>query len=104
MLALQSLSVLDGVSALKRAALTKSRKELAGRRGGEVPLEPGERHGSANQGWGMSKLKSLLRSQKGASAIEYALVATLISIAAISAFHNLGNKIDTMDNNVGNAM
>lgn len=68
-------------------------------------LEPGEQHGSANQGgWGMSGLKNLLRSEKGASAIEYALVATLISIAAISAFHNLGNKIDTMYNNVGNAM
>lgn len=52
----------------------------------------------------MSGLKNLLRSEKGASAIEYALVATLISIAAISAFHNLGNKIDTMYNNVGNAM
>jgi pilus assembly protein Flp/PilA len=46
----------------------------------------------------------LLRSEKGASAIEYALVATLISIAAIAAFNNLGNKINTMYNNVGNAM
>ena len=52
----------------------------------------------------MCGLKSLLRNEKGASAIEYALVATLISIAAISAFNNLGNKIDTMYNNVGNAM
>jgi pilus assembly protein Flp/PilA len=54
--------------------------------------------------WGMRGLTKLLRCEKGASAIEYALVATLISIAAISAFNNLGNKIDTMYNNVGNAM
>ena len=52
----------------------------------------------------MRRLTSILWCEKGASAIEYALVATLISIAAISAFHNLGNKIDTMYNNVGNAM
>jgi pilus assembly protein Flp/PilA len=54
--------------------------------------------------WAMRGLMKLLRCEKGANAIEYALVATLISIAAISAFHNLGNKIDTMYNNVGNAM
>ncbi|HEV8407406.1 MAG TPA: Flp family type IVb pilin [Sphingomicrobium sp.] len=52
----------------------------------------------------MCGLKKLLTNEKGASAIEYALVATLISIAAIAAFNNLGNKIDTMYNNVGNAM
>ncbi|HEY7960082.1 MAG TPA: Flp family type IVb pilin [Sphingomicrobium sp.] len=52
----------------------------------------------------MRVLMKILRCEKGASAIEYALVATLISIAAIGAFHNLGNKIDMMYNNVGNAM
>ena len=52
----------------------------------------------------MGRLTKLLRHEKGATAIEYALVATLISIAAIAAFNNLGNKIDTMYNNVGNAM
>ena len=52
----------------------------------------------------MFGLTKLLRSEEGASAIEYALVATLMSIAAIAAFNNLGNKIDTMYNNVGNAM
>jgi pilus assembly protein Flp/PilA len=57
-----------------------------------------------NQEWAMRGLTKLIRCEKAASAIEYALVATLISIAAISAFNNLGNKIDTMYNNVGNAM
>jgi len=56
------------------------------------------------QGVGMRGLTRLLGCEKGASAIEYALVATLISIAAIGAFNNLGNKINTMYNNVGNAM
>ena len=50
----------------------------------------------------MGKLLKFLRCESGASAIEYALVATLISIAALAAFQNLGNKIDTMFNNVSN--
>jgi pilus assembly protein Flp/PilA len=54
--------------------------------------------------WGMRALRRLLQCERGANAIEYALVATLISIAAIGAFNGLGNKIDSMYNNVGNAM
>ena len=50
----------------------------------------------------MRGLTRLLRCERGANAIEYALVATLISIAAIAAFNNLGSKIDTMYNNVSN--
>ena len=34
--------------------------------------------------------------------IEYALVASLIAIAAVAAMQSLGNKIDTMYNNVSN--
>jgi pilus assembly protein Flp/PilA len=52
----------------------------------------------------MRGLMKLLRCEKGANAIEYALVATLISIAAIAAFNNLGSKIDTMYNNVSNQL
>ena len=44
----------------------------------------------------------LLRCEEGANAIEYALVASLIAIAAVGAFNYLGNKIDTMYNNVSN--
>jgi pilus assembly protein Flp/PilA len=44
----------------------------------------------------------ILHCERGANAIEYALVASLISIAALAAFQNLGNKIDTMYNNVSN--
>ena len=36
----------------------------------------------------------LLRDQRGVSAIEYALIASLISIAALSAMGTLGDKVD----------
>jgi pilus assembly protein Flp/PilA len=52
----------------------------------------------------MRKLMEILRCRKGATAIEYALIASLISIAAIGAFVNLGNKMNTMFNNVSNAL
>jgi len=52
----------------------------------------------------MRELTKLLRCERGANAIEYALVASLISIAALAAFHNLGDKIDIMYNNVSNHM
>ncbi len=50
----------------------------------------------------MRQLMKLLRCQRGANAIEYALVASLISIAALSAYSNLGAKTDSMFNNVSN--
>jgi pilus assembly protein Flp/PilA len=52
----------------------------------------------------MVKLTNILRCEKGANAIEYALVATLIAIAAIGAFNNLASKINLMYNNVSNQM
>ena len=52
----------------------------------------------------MRKLTDIIRCQKGANAIEYALVASLIAIAAVGAFNNLANKIGTMYNNVSNQM
>jgi pilus assembly protein Flp/PilA len=55
-----------------------------------------------NQERPMRQLTKLLRCERGANAIEYALVASLISIAAIGAYSNLGNKTDAMFNNVSN--
>lgn len=52
----------------------------------------------------MLRLRAIIRCEKGANAIEYALVASLIAIAAVGAMHNLGNKIDGMFNNVQNAL
>lgn len=50
----------------------------------------------------MRRLTEILRCERGANAIEYALVASLISIAAIVGMQALGDKIDTMYNNVSN--
>jgi pilus assembly protein Flp/PilA len=50
----------------------------------------------------MRRLIGIIRCERGANAIEYALVASLISIAALAAYQNLGNKVDTMYNNVSN--
>lgn len=44
----------------------------------------------------------LVQCERGANAIEYALVASLIAIAAVAAYQNLGNKVDTMYNNISN--
>ena len=42
----------------------------------------------------MRHFTKLFRDQRGATAIEYALVASLISIAAITAFNGLGERVD----------
>jgi len=42
----------------------------------------------------MSTLFRILRNQRGATAIEYAAIASLISVAAIAAFNGLGEKVD----------
>jgi pilus assembly protein Flp/PilA len=55
-----------------------------------------------NQEQPMIGLMQILRCPRGGSAIEYALVASLISIAAIGAINGLGSAIDTMFNNVSN--
>jgi pilus assembly protein Flp/PilA len=52
----------------------------------------------------MRRIIEILRCDKGANAIEYALVASLIAIAALAAMQHLGNSIDSMLNNVSNAM
>ncbi len=52
----------------------------------------------------MHGLTKIIRCSKGGTAIEYALVATLISIAALVAMSNLGAKVNTMYNNVSNHM
>jgi pilus assembly protein Flp/PilA len=41
---------------------------------------------------------------RGATAIEYALVGALISIAALAAMGGLGNKLNTVYNNVSSQM
>ena len=48
----------------------------------------------------MKILRKLMRNEKGATAIEYGLIATLIAIAAITAMSSVGSKLTTTFNNV----
>jgi pilus assembly protein Flp/PilA len=50
----------------------------------------------------MRGLTKTLRCTAGGTAIEYALIASLISIAAIAGMQNLGGKLNTMFGNVSN--
>jgi pilus assembly protein Flp/PilA len=42
----------------------------------------------------------LIRNNKGATAIEYGLIAALIAVAAIGAMQGIGSKLGTTFNNV----
>lgn len=48
----------------------------------------------------MRNLLKFLQNQKGATAIEYGLIATLIAIAAITAMGSVGDKLTSTFNNV----
>ena len=48
----------------------------------------------------MTLFRKLIKNSKGATAIEYGLIAALIAVAAISAMSQLGGKISTTFNNV----
>ncbi|TXL76453.1 Flp family type IVb pilin [Vineibacter terrae] len=43
----------------------------------------------------MSKIRKLAKNEDGATAIEYALIAALISVAAVVAFQSVGTQIST---------
>lgn len=56
----------------------------------------------------MKKLQELLaklrRDEKGATVIEYALIAALISVAAIAAFSFVGGSVNSVMTNVNTAL
>ena len=52
----------------------------------------------------MAKFLKLITNDKGATAIEYGLIAALIAVAAISAMTSIGTKLGTTFNNVSNAL
>ena len=53
----------------------------------------------------MSKfLNKLFKNEKGATAIEYGLIAALIAVAAIAAMSTLGSQLGTTFNNVSNEL
>lgn len=43
----------------------------------------------------MQTLRKMIRDKKGATAIEYGLIAALIAVAAITAMSNLGGQLNT---------
>jgi pilus assembly protein Flp/PilA len=45
-------------------------------------------------------MRKFLKNNKGATAIEYGLIAALIAVAAITAMSTLGSKLSTTFNNV----
>ncbi len=52
----------------------------------------------------MGMMRRLGYETKGATAIEYGLIAALIAVAAIAAMQGLGNQLATTFTNVSGAM
>ena len=52
----------------------------------------------------MTKFVKLMKNAKGATAIEYGLIAALIAVAAIGAMTSVGNSLNTTFNNVSNSL
>jgi pilus assembly protein Flp/PilA len=52
----------------------------------------------------MMKIRDFLKNSKGATAIEYGLIAALIAVAAIGAMSAVGGKIKNTFQNVSNSM
>lgn len=52
----------------------------------------------------MQTIRKLIRNNKGATAIEYGLIAALIAVAAITAMSNLGGQLGNTFNEVSTEM
>jgi pilus assembly protein Flp/PilA len=52
----------------------------------------------------MTTIRKMFADKKGATAIEYGLIAALIAVAAIAAMQGLGNQLKTTFNNVSTNM
>jgi pilus assembly protein Flp/PilA len=52
----------------------------------------------------MKFIRKLIRNSRGATAIEYGLIAALIAVAAITAMQGLGTSLTTTFNNVSSTM
>ena len=49
-------------------------------------------------------LKTIFNDESGATAIEYGLIAALVSVAAIAALTAMGTSLETMFNRVSNEL
>ena len=52
----------------------------------------------------LSIFQALMKSERGATAIEYTLIASLISVAAITAMKTVGGKVTNVLGNVANSL
>lgn len=52
----------------------------------------------------MSFVRKIVGDRKGATAIEYGLIAALIAVAAITAMRGLGTSLNSTFSNVSTAM
>jgi pilus assembly protein Flp/PilA len=52
----------------------------------------------------MKIFRKLMRNEKGATAIEYGLIAALIAVAAITAMQGLGKQLNSTFTNVATGM
>ena len=52
----------------------------------------------------LSIFRKLMKNDKGATAIEYVLIASLISVAAIAAMGTVGGKVSNVLSNVADTM
>jgi pilus assembly protein Flp/PilA len=52
----------------------------------------------------LSTFRRLMKSERGATAIEYTLIAALISVAAIVAIGAIGTKINGVLSNVASSL
>ncbi len=52
----------------------------------------------------MKAIRKFFKNNKGATAIEYGLIAALIAVAAITAMTTLGSKLTNTFNKVGNGL
>jgi pilus assembly protein Flp/PilA len=52
----------------------------------------------------LTKLRAFLKNEYGATAIEYGLIAALVSIVCIGALTILGSNLSGTFSNVGNAL
>lgn len=62
---------------------------------------------SVDQPWGFDmfdKIKDFTTDESGATAIEYGLIAALVSVAAVLALKGLGSSLQTMFNTVSSTL
>jgi len=52
----------------------------------------------------MNSIQNFIRNDSGATAIEYALIASLIAVFIIAAVSLVGTKVSTVFNEIGGAL